>query len=125
MTDFDLRPALAGYIRSVAYWRRSRYQDDLRDPRNLVSASGLDGLAAWVMALPENDRRVAAIAKFASEGESFVPGQQVLYEIGRFRFFNPDTEFDSFLDQLARLAETDHNEHGHFGGKQVPGDEPW
>ncbi len=125
MTDFDLRPVLAGYIRSVATWRRSRYQDDLRDPRNLTSATGLYELAAWVMSLPDDDPRVEAIAKFASEGESFVPGQQMLYEIGRFRFFNPDTEFDSFVDQLARLAETDHNEHGRFGGKQVPGDEPW
>jgi len=125
MNDFDLRPSLAGHIRSIADWRRSRYQDDLRDPRNLVSASGLDELAAWVMALPDDDPRIATLSKYASEGEFFVPGQQALYELGRFRFFSPDTEFDAFLDQLAELAVADHVERGHFGGKQVPGDEPW
>ena len=125
MTEFDLRPSLAGYLRSIADWRRSRYQDDLRDPRNLVSAAGLDEMAAWTMTLPEDDPRIVILSKYASEGESFTPGQQALYEIGRFRFFSPDTEFDAFLDQLAQLALADHHERGNFGGKQVPGDEPW
>lgn len=125
MTDFDLRPSLAGYLRSVADWRRGRYRDDLRDPRNLVSAAGLDELAVWVMSLPEDDARIATLSQYASEGESFIPGQQTLYEIGRFRFFSPETEFDAFLDQLADLAAADHGERGQFGGKQVPGDEPW
>lgn len=125
MTDFDLRPALANHLRSIAGWRRARYQDDLRDPRNLTSANGLDELAEWVMQLPSGDPRLVTLARYASEGESFTPGQQTLYEIGRFRFFSPDTDFDSFLDRLAELARADHLERGHFGGKQVPGDEPW
>ncbi len=125
MTDFDLRPALAGYIRSIADWRRGRYQDDLHDPRNLVSASGLDEFARWILNLPDGDPRIERLSQFASEGESFTPGQQALYEIGRFRFFTTETDFDSFLDRLAELAEADHCERGQFGGKQVPGDEPW
>jgi hypothetical protein len=125
MTEFDLRPSFARYLRSIADWRRSRYKDDLRDPRNLVSAAGLDEMAAWAMTLPEDDPRIVTLSKYSSEGESFTPGQQALYEIGRFRFFSPDTEFDAFLDQLAELAQADHHERGHFGGKQVPGDEPW
>ena len=125
MTDFDLRPALASYLRSIAAWRRSRYQDDLRDPRNLISATGLDEFAAWIMTLPGDDARLATLSQFASEGNSFTPGQQTLYEIGRFRFFTPSTEFDSFLGYLADLAEADHRERGRFGGKQAPGDEPW
>lgn len=125
MIDFDLRPSLADHFRSVAEWRRSRYQDDLRDPRNLVSANGLDALAVWVQTLPDDDARVTKLARYASVGTSFTPGQQALYEIGRFRFFQPETEFDIFLEQLAQLAEADHAEHGHFGGRQVPGDEPW
>ena len=125
MTDFDLRPSLADHFRSVADWRRARYQDDLRDPRNLVSASGLDAMAAWVVTLPEDDSRLATLSRYASIGPSFTPGQQALYEIGRFRFFQPETDFDPFLDQLAQLAEADHSEHGRFGGRQVPGDEPW
>lgn len=125
MTDFDLRPSLADHFRSVASWRRSRYQDDLRDPRNLVSAAGLDALATWVLALPDDDPRIAVLARYASVGASFTPGQQTLYEIGRFRFFQPETELDAFFGQLVELAQADHIEHGRFGGRQVPGDEPW
>lgn len=125
MTDFDLRPSLADYFRSVANWRRSRYQDDLRDPRNLVSAHGLDSMADWIVTLPAEDPRIDTLARYAAVGSSFVPGQQALYEIGRFRFFQPEAEFDAFLDQLAQLAESDHHEQGHFGGRQVPGDAPW
>lgn len=125
MTDFDLRPSLAEHFRSVARWRRSRYQDDLRDARNLVSAAGLDDMADWVRQLPEDDSRIATLSRYASVGTSFTPGQQTLYEIGRFRFFQPDTEFDAFLDQIANLALADHGERGRFGGPQVPGDEPW
>ena len=125
MTDFDLRLSLADHLRAVARWRRARYQDDLRDPRNLVSAAGLDDMASWVLALPEDDPRLATLARYAAVGTSFTPGQQALYEIGRFRFFQPETAFDTFLDQLAQLAEADHHEHGRFGGRQAPGDEPW
>ena len=125
MTEFDLRPSLADYFRSVANWRRTRYQDDLRDQRNLVSAAGLDELATWVAALPDNDPRIDRISRFASIGTSFTPGQQMLYEVGRFRFFTPDTSCDTFLEHLADLAEADHREHGRFGGRQAPGDEPW
>jgi len=125
MTDFDLRPSLADHFRSVAGWRRSRYRDDLRDQRNLVSAAGLDALADWVLRLPKDDPRLATLSRNAAVGASFTPGQQTLYEIGRFRFFQPETEFDAFLDQLALLSEADHVERGQFGGRQAPGDEPW
>src|SRR5262245_38515394 len=99
MTEFDLRRSLADHLRSIAEWRRCRYHDELRDPRNLVSAAGLDDMAAWVLVLPDGDRRIETLSKYASEGDEFIPGQQSLYEIGRFRFFNPDTDFDTFLDQ--------------------------
>jgi methylmalonyl-CoA mutase cobalamin-binding subunit len=125
MIEIDLRHSLADHLRSVASWRRSRYQDDLRDPRNLVSAAGLEDFADWVVTLPADDPRLTALARYAAVGTSFTPGQQALYEIGRFRFFQPETEFDAFLDQLVQLAEADHNENGRFGGRQVPGDEPW
>lgn len=125
MTDLDIRPSIAAHLRSVAEWRRTRYADDLRDPRNLVSAAGLDELADWVMTIPVTDARLTTLATYAANGDSFAPGQQTLYEIGRFRFFTPDTAFDRFLELLADLAIADHAENGRFGGRQAPGDEPW
>jgi hypothetical protein len=125
MEEFDIRESLAAHIRQTADWRRSRFQDDLRDSRNLRSARALDDFAAFVLTIPSDDPRLRILATYASEGQSFIPGQQVLYEIGRFHFFDDETTFDAFLSQLAEFARGDHEEHGHFGGKQAPGDDPW
>jgi hypothetical protein len=115
----------AEYLTGLAQWRRTRYQDDLRDARNLVSADGIDALADWVRSLAEDDPRVVELDRVMRVGESLEVGQQTAYEIGRFRFFIPDTELDAFLDQIVDLARFDHNERGHFGGKMAPGDDPW
>lgn len=113
------------YLRSIATWRRQRYQDDLRDPRNLRSASALEELADYIASLPPTEERLNELKRLAIEGEAFVPGQQTSYEIGRFRFFSEEATLDGFLDQMVELAKADRNEHGRFGGQQVPGDEPW
>jgi hypothetical protein len=118
--------ALIGdYLRSIAAWRRQRYQDDLRDSRNLQSASALEELAAYIATLPPTDERLQHLKRLAVEGEMFVPGQQTAYEIGRFRFFSEEATLDGFLERIVELALADRNEQGRFGGPQVPGDEPW
>jgi hypothetical protein len=116
---------MADYLRMVADWRRARYQDDLRDRRNLQSASALDQLADHVLTLSDDDDRLRELQRLAVEGDQFVPGQQTAYEIGRFHFFSTEVGFDAFLDWVVELARADANEHGQFGGPQVPGDEPW
>jgi hypothetical protein len=123
--DVSVRQMIADYLRNVADWRRQRYQDDLRDARNLRSASALDSLAAYIRALPEDDERVQELARLAVEGNTFVPGQQTAYEIGRFHFFSEESSLDAFLMWMVELSRADRNEHGRFGGRQVPGDEPW
>jgi hypothetical protein len=123
--EVSVRQMIADYLRSVAIWRRQRAQDDLHDSRNLRSASALDALAGYVLALPEDDDRIQELARLAVEGQTFVPGQQTAYEIGRFHFFSEDSSFDAFLTWMVELAAADRNEHGRFGGRQVPGDEPW
>lgn len=124
MEDLTKR-AFGEYIRSVAEWRRRRYDDDLRDRRNLRSADALDAFAAFVESLPETDARLTRLGQLAIHGETFEPSQQVAYELGRFRFFSEEATFDGFLTQLVELAEADHRERGQFGGPQVPGDNPW
>jgi hypothetical protein len=121
----SIRQPIAEYLRSIADWRRRRYEDDLRDPRNLRSANALEEFALYVLSLPEDEERLQRLAALAFEGEIFAPGQQTAYEIGRFHFFSSEATFDGFLDWLVELAERDSTEHGRFGGRQVPGDDPW
>lgn len=102
-----------------------RFQDDLRDPRNLRSADGIEELAALIRSLPKSDPRLKELDRLWRRGEHIEVGQQSAYEIGRFRFFIPETELDAFVDEMVDLARADANERGQFGGKQVPGDEPW
>jgi hypothetical protein len=123
--EVSVRQMIADYLRNVAVWRRQRAQDDLHDARNLRSASALESLAGFVLALPEDDERIQDLSRLAVEGETFVPGQQTAYEIGRFHFFSEESSFDAFLTWMVELSEADRNEHGRFGGRQVPGDEPW
>jgi hypothetical protein len=125
LMEGSVRQMIADYLRNVAVWRRQRAQDDLRDPRNLRSAAALEALAAYVLDLPEDDERIQELDRLAVEGETFVPGQQTAYEIGRFHFFSEESSFDAFLTWMVELAAADRNEHGRFGGRQVPGDEPW
>ena len=121
----SINQLMADYLRSVATWRRQRYQDDLRDTRNLRSAAALEELAEHVLALPPDDERLQQLDRLAVEGEAFVPGQQTSYEIGRFRFFSDEAGLDAFVDRILELAMADRGEQGRFGGRQVPGDEPW
>lgn len=119
------RDSLVVHLRETARWRRSRFDDDLRDSRNLRSAEGLEELAWYVSELSPDDARLVGLARYTALGTDFIPGQQVHYEIGRFRFHDQETTFDSFLTWLVELAEADHRERGQFGGPQVPGDNPW
>jgi hypothetical protein len=121
----SINQMMADYLRSVASWRRRRYQDDLRDARNLRSAAALEELAEHVLALPTDDGRLLQLDRLAVEGEAFVPGQQTSYEIGRFHFFSDEAGLDAFVDRILELAIADRGEQGRFGGLQVPGDEPW
>ena len=116
---------MAAYVRTISDWRRARFNDDLRDQRNLTSADALLGFAAWIETLPADDSRVARLAQLAASGEDFVPGQQTLYELGRYHFHDQTMTNDGFLTVLISLAENDAGEQGRFGGRQVQGDEPW
>ena len=120
-----IQTLIAEYLIQLAGWRRQRYQDDLRDPRNLRSADAIDELARFVRDLPEADERITELDRLWRRGEQIEVGQQAAYEIGRFQFFESDTEPEQFIDFVITLARADMGEQGRFGGAQVPGDEPW
>ena len=121
----DLREPMATYILQLSGWRRLRYNDDLRDPRHLRSADALAAFASFIRDLPADDPRLSALAHLASDAESFVPGQQTAYELGRFHFHDDTTTYDGFLSLMVTFAERDAGESGRFGGAQAQGDDPW
>jgi hypothetical protein len=117
--------AFAQYARSIADWRRRRYDDDLRDRRNLRSADAIEQFSNYIESLTSDDPRLIRLGQLSLRGEVFELSQRAAYELGRFRFFTDEATLDGFLDQLVELAEADSSEHRNFGGPQVPGDEPW
>ena len=116
---------IADRLIEIAAWRRRKAEEYDRDARNLRSAAGLEDLAAFVLALPNDDPRIRELTRLAVVGEAFTPGQQTAYEIGRFRFHHPEVGLDSFLDRMVELAIADRGEMGRFGGRLPEGDDPW
>lgn len=117
--------AVAEFVRTTAAWRRRKAEEYDRDARNLRAAAALEELADHVLALPADDPRLRELARLTSEGDEFRPDQRVLYELGRFRFHQPEATPDPFLDRLVELAEEDRGEAGRFGGRLPEGDDPW
>ena len=123
--QIDFAAAVADYCRTVAQWRRRKAEEYDRDARNLRSAEGLESFADHLQELPADDPRLTELARLTLAGELFQPGQQVHYEIGRFRFHHPEAGLDPFLDRLVELATRDAGERGRFGGRLPEGDDPW
>ncbi len=121
----DFKLSIVDYAKGLSEWRRSRFNDDLRDPRHLRSADGLLEFAEYIRTVPVADPRLTALARLASTGGEFVPGQQTAYELGRFHFHDTSITCDGMLTFLVSLAERDAGESGRFGGPQVEGDNPW
>ncbi|MGH2614122.1 MAG: hypothetical protein ACRDJC_02685 [Thermomicrobiales bacterium] len=117
--------SLAEFCRATASWRRRKAEEYDRDERNLRTAAALDELADHVVTLTADDPRLLDLQRLAGTGDDFTPDQRVLYELGRFRFHQPDIGLEPFLDTLVTLAKADRGEAGHFGGRLPEGDDPW
>lgn len=124
-TPAQFRFEITAYVRSISDWRRSRFNDDLRDPRNLQSADALLDLSHFIDQLSLDDDRLARLAALTTTGGQFLPGQQLSYEIGRYHFHDISLSHDAFLGVMVLLAEQDAGEQGRFGGPQAAGDNPW
>lgn len=117
--------SFADFCDVTAQWRRRKAEEYDRDERNVRAANALQELGAFVLSLPPDDQRLRDLQRLAGTGEDFTPDQRVLYELGRFRFHQPDASIDAFLTQLVALAEADRGEAGRFGGLMPVGDDPW
>jgi hypothetical protein len=117
--------SFAAFCDSTAQWRRRKAEEYDRDERNVRTANALQELGNFVLSLPPDEPRLRDLQRLAGTGEDFTPDQRVLYELGRFRFHQPDASMDAFLSQLVMLAEADRGEAGRFGGILPQGDDPW
>lgn len=117
--------ATAEHLRAVAQWRRDKMQEFDPDPRNLRSAAGLDELADYWLALPEDDERVVELTELTFLGQMFRPGQRTEWEIPRFRFYHEESTVEGFLNNLLELARQDAAETDPIGLPMVAGDNPW
>lgn len=117
--------SMAEFCRVTAAWRRRKAEEYDRDERNLRTAEALEAFAEFILTLPEDDQRMRDLQRLAGEGDEFTPDQRVLYELGRFRFHQPNTGMEPFLETLVDLAEADRGEAGRFGGRMPEGDDPW
>ena len=120
-----LQRAIEDYLLGIARWRRERAEEYDRDPRNITCAVGLEGLAAYIRSLPDDDPRLAELTHWLTPYEIFEPVQQLHVAVSRFHFFQQDATFDGFLTHLDELSRIDRNEHGQFGGRLPEGDNPW
>ena len=119
-----IQTLIAEYLIQLAGWRRQRYQDDLRDPRNLRSADAIEDLARFVRDLPEADERLTELDRLWRRGEQIEVGQQAAYEIGRFQFFESDTEPEQFIDFVITLARADMASRAASAGHRCPAMNP-
>lgn len=116
---------IAEHVRAVAQWRREKMREFDPDPRNLRSAAGLEELADFWLALPENDERVVELTTLTFLGQMFRPGQRTEWEIPRFRFYHEESTVEAFLNHLLELARQDAAETDPIGLPMVAGDNPW
>ena len=122
----SIQISMARHLRSVAEWRRWRFEDYNRDQRNIQCAEALERFADFIARLPEDDPRLRRLAEVAGYDGEFQPGQQTNYAIGQFHFYNREATDEGFLDHLVELANADFVENGRFAGTNLPpGDDPW
>jgi hypothetical protein len=122
MAEKKAHRALAEYLRDQAEWRLEKYLE-YGDRRYLTSAVGLEELAVFVLALPEDDARLQRLDSvlrlsqfgfpwFLSREDRTRPEPQDRQEsaeelVASFRFEDPGEDCQKFLDGLVRAAEAD------------------
>ncbi|MDQ2682206.1 MAG: hypothetical protein M3Y37_01630, partial [Chloroflexota bacterium] len=92
--DRTFKHLVADYLTGLSEWRRARFQDDLRDRRNLQSADAIEEFSRFVAGLEDDDERLVELERLWRRGHELEVGQQAAYEIGRFRFFSTETTLE-------------------------------
>ena len=132
MADRKAHRAFAEYLRDQAEWRLEKYLE-YGDRRYLTSAVGLEELAVFVLALPDDDsrlRRLDSVLRLSQFGFPWFwsredrsqwadedGGDSAEELIAGFRFEDPRQDCGAFLDQLVRAAEADA---AHLVGPLAP-----
>ena len=117
VTVDQARRALAEAVKGQAEWRQRKAEEYPDDRRNARAAEALEGLAAHVLTLPDDDDRLRNLTMLVGGRDIFVFGQQASQALGRFGFDGPGEDADSFLDYLVGLAAEDEFELAEMAGE--------
>jgi hypothetical protein len=107
------RAALVDFLRSQAEWRTARTQQWPEDPRNARSAEALNGLVAWIKALPDDDDRLSRLATYYVDDTYFFPvGDRSIRLASRYGFASPANP-DRFIEAFLSLLLDEHTDDDH------------
>jgi hypothetical protein len=117
----DKRP-LIDYLHSVSNWRTQKAAAYPDDPRNQRCAEGLEELIAhiWSLSADDEDLRVlwntCVVESNDGTPDIFLPGLQLSYDVGRFRFDSAEGQVGTFVGRMAGVSVRDKLEWGSETG---------
>jgi hypothetical protein len=123
LSPAEARTKLAELVREQARWRETKLDEDELDARSRRSAERLWRLAEYVDALPDEDPRLAALARVHDQyrHDAFVVGDDARYLVSRFSFDSADATqgLDEFLTKFVTIlvAEDRRERLDHLDGQ--------
>jgi hypothetical protein len=94
---------LAEHFHWAASWRLEKAAQYPDDPRNEQCAEGLQELAQYVEALPEDDERLRELSSLAIRDGATAFSVDARWAIDRFRFHDAFADVDDFLTKLVKI----------------------
>lgn len=118
METSTVRNTLQGYFTEKARWRAEKAEEYPEDGRNAASAAGLDAVARFVAALPDDDPNLVALAGVPRPESVFLDGvflppfnpdetdlSEADVQASRFRFDLPDEGEAAFFSRFTKLVQ--------------------
>lgn len=105
------REIIAQYFDEQSNWRAQKAEEYPEDQRNCRASAGLEELAAYVRALPDDDGCLQELSSLGIREGLFWPyaGESAEHAISRFRFHNgvEDDDCGRFLSELVCMFTED------------------
>jgi hypothetical protein len=96
------------FIETIEYqadWRRHKAAEYPEDDRNLHTAEALDGLAAWLKRLPDNEPILVRLGAALQHLDAFSFAPSLEDRLARFRFNSDETRRDFITHMTGEIEE--------------------